>query len=294
MTDAEIAETPVVILAGGRGARFDHESQVKPKPLIEVAGKPMLGHIMDLFEAQGFKKFIILGGYLCDQINDYVATRYECRATPPGYDHITAFGNRGQKVLTHVFDTGVDATTGDRLMALALDFMLGQTVILTYGDGLADVNMRELLEHHETMKKRTDRDLPFVTLTAVQPPGRFGVLRFNDGYHLEDNDFVEGFEEKHSREWVNGGFMVVDAGAVLMYAPDSMDDLDGPCKPFESGALPRMAKNHRLAAYRHHGYWRCMDTRRDLELIEEDIRRANGLLPWRRDMMWPTEKEEQK
>lgn len=280
------ADTPVVILAGGRGARFDHESQVRPKPLIEVAGKPMLGHIMDLYEAQGFTDFIILGGYLCEQISDYVATRYDSRASVPNYDYITVFGDRGGVVKTHVFDTGLDTTTGGRLMELEVDFMPRKApYFLTYGDGLADVDLHALMAHHNEMKRRKD-DRMNVTITAVQPPGRFGVLRFaDDAYHqVEQESFVQGFEEKSTSDWINGGFMVVDRGVVPTYVPHgfSPEHDDAPLQSFEEGALTRLAKAHRLNAYRHTGYWRCMDTRRDLEQIEEDVRRVGGRLPWLR------------
>lgn len=274
------ADTPVVILAGGRGARFDHESQVRPKPLIEVAGKPILGHIMDLFEAQGFDEFIILGGYLCDQISDYVASRYECRARPR--DYITVFGNRGERVKAHVFDTGDDASTGERLYTLSADLMPVQPrFFLTYGDGLADVDLVDLLAHHDSVSRPRE---PGVTLTAVRPPGRFGVL------DLAADDAVSGFREKSAEDWINGGFMVVDRGVVTRYVPDFSDRkraFDGPHESFETGALPRLAREGHLNARRHAGYWRCMDTRRDLEQIEEDVRAAGGRLPWRRDMMAP-------
>lgn len=271
---------PVVILAGGRGARFDHESQVTPKPMIEVAGKPILGHIMDLCEAQGFDEFWILGGYKCEVIEEYLSTRYECTDTPHGYEHIRVFGGRGERVKTHLFFTGEDATTGDRLMTVAMEFKLSRPVILTYGDGLADVDLNALLVHHDRM--RVGKKLPTVTLTAVQPPGRFGVLQFDvRGDEAVQTDDVVGFEEKSRRDWINGGFMVVDPGAVMMFVPQKPGDWEsGVFESFETGALPRLANHGLLNAYRHRGYWRCMDTRRDLEQIEQDVRDAGGGLPW--------------
>jgi len=256
----------VVILAGGKGARFDHESQVKPKPLIEVAGKPILGHIMDSFEAQGFERFIVLAGYLGDQIRDYVATRYECKAQVPGYDHVSAYGNKGCPVLTHVFDTGVEATTGDRLFALVKDMMPPgpHPFVLTYGDGLADVDLRALLEFHFRVREKG----PSVTLTAVRPPGRFGILDID-----ETGERVGRFLEKSSEDWINGGFMVVDQGALLRWIPvDYEKSVQGPFESFETSALPRMAEAGRLFSYRHEGYWACMDTRRDLEEIPPEAR----------------------
>lgn len=267
----KVEDIQVVILAGGRGARFDHESQVKPKPLIEVAGKPMLGHIMDLFELQGFKKFTILGGYLVEQINDYVATRYECRANPPRYDHITVFGNKGQRVDTHVFDTGVDASTGDRLMSLSLDFMLQKPHVLTYGDGLCDVEMERVISLHEERGAE-------ITVTAVHPPGRFGMIELREQPGIWPSQ-VKSFSEKPAAGWINGGFMYVNNGVVPRFVPRTPFD-DAPFESFESGALVRAASASKLHAYQHEGYWRCMDTRRDLEQIEADVAANGGVLPW--------------
>ncbi len=280
------SRVPVVILAGGRGARFDHESQVRPKPLIEVAGKPILGHIMDLFEAQGFDDFIVLGGFKVDMIADYLATRYECRANPPRYDHITVFGNKGQPVKAHLFDTGEDASTGSRLYSLLLDFMPREArFFLTYGDGLADVDLRALLTFHNDICETTAMGDVHATVTAVRPPGRFGVMRIgNDGA-------VYDFIEKSSDDWINGGFMVLDRGVVAQYVPNhKLDQGLHEMESFEAGALPRMAKGGNLFAFEHTGYWRCMDTRRDLEQIEADVASAGGRLPWRRDMMQGGEK----
>jgi len=264
-----LADVPVVILAGGRGARFDHESQVIPKPLIEVAGKPIMGHIMDLFEAQGFHQFWVLGGYLWERLEEYLGTRYECSAAPPGYDDVRVFGQRGQRAVCHLFNSGVEASTGDRLMRLADELMLTRPVIVTYGDGLSDVDVRSLVEYH----RHWDDGRPRMTVTAVRPPGRFGVLEVEDGR-------VKSFGEKPSEGWVNGGFMVIDNGIVPGYVPRGFDD-NGPYESFESGAMARIAATGRMNVWMHDGYWRCMDTRRDLEQIEADVRAA-GRLPWLR------------
>jgi glucose-1-phosphate cytidylyltransferase len=271
---------PVVILAGGRGARFDHESQVLPKPLIEVAGKPMLGHIMDLFEAQGFNEFIILGGHMVDKVNDYVATRYECRVTPPRHEYITVFGNKGERVKTHVFDTGEDATTGDRLFSMLMDFMPhpldNPRFFLTYGDGLSDVDLNALLAFHDEYVDGNAR----MTVTAVRPPGRFGVIETHPASNI-----VSSFGEKPAGGLINGGFMVLDQGIIARYVPRVPFD-DGPFESFESGAMVRAAAAGNMRAFRHEGYWRCMDTRRDLEQIEADVKISHRILPWRKDMPW--------
>ncbi len=273
-------DVPVVILCGGRGARFDHESQVLPKPLIQVAGKPMLGHIMDLFEAQGFKKFYIAGGFKCELVAEYLQSRYECNHQ--GHSDFWVYGNKGEQVSSYLIDTGLEATTGDRLMRFEREMFLGTTHFITYGDGLCDVNLKDLYEHHMRHtahgKQATSWEVPdpTITITAVHPPGRFGTLE------IENAGLVTAFDEKPSTGWINGGFMVADAGAVLMNAGEAKFDN---CQSFESGALHRMASKGRLRAYRHEGYWACMDTRRDLETIERDVNLANGILPWRKDLM---------
>lgn len=267
-------ELPVVILAGGRGARFDHESQVTPKPLIEVAGKPILGHIMDSFEVQGFKEFWILGGYMWEKIGEYLKTRYLLSAK--ARDDIQVFGEAGQRPAAHLFDTGESATTGDRLMSLALELMLTRPVIVTYGDGLCDVDLKRLVDHH----KSTGNGKPRITVTAVHPPGRFGVIELGAGQssHVAA---VSRFGEKPADGWINGGFMVVDNGIVPRFVPRAPFD-EGPYESFESGAMVRAADQGQMSAFLHTGYWRCMDTRRDLEQIEEDVRRNGGRLPWLR------------
>lgn len=272
----------VLILCGGRGARFDHETELLPKPLIEVRGKPMLGHIMDLFEAQGFDEFLIAGGYKHGMIDAYLSSRYECRSHPHG--DLFIYGNKGQKAKTFMIDTGEEATTGDRVMRFAVEMFLNGPFFLTYGDGLCDVDLKALLRQHEEMGTNWMDSgwRPRITVTAVRPPGRFGVIDIGP---ISGN--VVGFGEKPSEGWINGGFMVVDGSPfVLKYGPLEKYGDDESIQSFESGAMVRAAKDGAMHAFQHGGYWRCMDTRRDLEQIEDDIRLANGLLPWRKDLMW--------
>ena len=282
MTDAEIAEITVVILAGGRGARFDHESHVTPKPLIKVAGEPIIQHIIDGFVAQGFKRFTVATGYLGNQVLDYFAEGNNCyRPCLGGVEFISP----SRDVSIVVVDTGLDSHTGERLWRLRPH--LKSTFILTYGDGLSDVDMRSVINFHRTLDYNASPDhpvqLPLVTLTAVNPPGRFGVLRFSGTYH----QYVRTFAEKDGVEWINGGFMVCEPAFIDEY----LEDAQFMVYQLESQALPALAKDWKLRGYRHHGYWQCMDTRRDLETIEDDVKLANGLLPWRRDMMWPEDNE---
>jgi len=287
MTDAEVAEIsvadiPVVILAGGRGARFDHESQLKPKPLIEVAGKPILQHIIDGFVAQGFKRFIVATGYLGDQIVDYFGglDEYFCNGSRFGG---TEFVHRnGSEVLT--VDTGLDSHTGERVVQLA-KHIGDKRFVLTYGDGLCDIDMRYLLQFHSSPYISAWEDhpaqLPLVTVTAVNPPGRFGVMQFNGTFR----HYVRTFSEKGNNEWISGGFMVCEPEFITKYLMDDWGTYE-----LESEALPAAADHWKMRGYRYEGYWKCMDSRRDLESIEEDVRQAGGRLPWRRDMM---ETEEQ-
>lgn len=281
---------PVVILAGGRGARFDHESQVLPKPMIEVAGKPILQHIIDGLVAQGFREFIVAGGYLWETIDAWFASIGEGPfAFGLGDVEWKQYGVEypdlcGIKVV--VADTGEDSHTGERLVRLR-ELIKSRRFVLTYGDGLSDVQMADVLAEHfrdwSEMGRTIDDQIvhhpahepPLVTLTAVNPPGRFGTLDFNPNYWHH----VRRFLEKGSDDWINGGFMVVESEFIWRY----LDDSDGSYR-LEDDALPAAAEHWRMRAYRHSGYWRCMDTRRDREQIEEDVKYAQGL-PWRRDMM---------
>lgn len=248
----DLSQIPVVILAGGRGARFDHESQVRPKPMIEVAGKPMLQHIIDGFVSQGFREFIVAAGYLGEQIAGHFGSSMERRVRAGQYD-LFKMGD----VFVTVVDTGTDSHTGLRLW-LVREQVANRRFVLTYGDGLSDVDMRAVLNQHEHSGAG-------VTLTAVRPPGRFGVVEF-DGIGT-----VCTLEEHAAVGWINGGFMVMEPEFIEQYIEGEFE--------LESTALRELGACGGLHAYRHYGFWMCMDTRRDREQIEEDIRRT-GRLPW--------------
>ncbi len=295
------ADIPVVILAGGRGARFDHESQVKPKPMIEVAGKPILQHIIDGFVAQGFREFIVATGYLGQSISDHFD--FDGRSTILAIDWRVADGRAGESkneyrggmqefyydvdgdapftpVRVKVIGTGLDSHTGERLWRLR-DVIGNSRFILTYGDGLSDVPMDDVLAQHGVTSA-------CVTMTAVRPPGRFGVVEFQKleyGHVIGDSTqysptIVTSFQEKADVGWINGGFMVCEPWFIDRYL-DSGNEL-------ESMALSKLANDGAihyerggLHAYKHEGYWRAMDSRRDLEQIESDVKLA-GRLPWLR------------
>lgn len=264
------SKVPVVIFAGGLGARFDHESQVLPKPMIEVAGKPILQHIVDSFVSQGFREFIVLTGYLAYHIDAHFAAQGQLYA--PWCYAIPRHSWSCQYGVKTVY-TGPYSHTGMRLWE-ARRFIGDRRFVLTYGDGLSDVTMSTVFERHEAS---LDSDIvghhpsvqpPVVTLTAVNPPGRFGVLRFN-GAHSNN---VRRFEEKGADQWISGGFMVCE--------PSLLSELDEGRAQLESEVLPTLADRWLLCAHRHRGYWRCMDTRRDREQIETDVAALDGRLPW--------------
>lgn len=270
MGTTDPSQIPVVILAGGRGARFDHESQVVPKPMIEVDRIPVLQHIINAFMAQGFHEFIVLTGYLGERIDGYFSrvghliSPWTYRSWNPG------IGRRLTEFTVKTVNTGLDSHTGLRIWN-ARDVIGDRRFVLTYGDGLSNVQMADVLSVHEmdTIADHPSNSRPHITLTAVNPPGRFGVLRFNGAFDRH----VRSFEEKSSRDWINGGFMVCEPELIWDGLSTGME--------LEGELLPKLASEWRLRAHRHTGYWRCMDTRRDREQIEEDVR-SHGHHPWMR------------
>lgn len=262
--------TSVLILCGGRGARFNDETERVPKPLIEVAGKPMLGHIMDLFEIQGFDEFLIAGGYRWGQLSAYLSTRYQCRAALEPDLH--GFGNKSDKMRCFLGDTGESAGTAERVGWFMDHCFMARPFFITYGDGLCDVDLDALLKYHMAWSKLSNGTYPSLTLTAVRQPSRFGLIELGDS----DGGIVRDFSEKPAEGWINGGFMVCDP-----FIDDSLaaGKFIG---SLETETMPELASLGRLRALRHEGYWRCMDTRRDLEQIEDDVRKLDGKFPWSR------------
>lgn len=247
------------ILAGGRGTRLAEETQVKPKPLVESGGKPLIWHIMQNYARFGVTEFIVLVGYKGQMIREYFANFWLNQADITfdlSYPEIQVHQTRGLPWKVSVIDTGLETMTGGRLAKLK--GLIDEDFFLTYGDGVADVNVEMLLKKHSESQS-------LATLTAVQPPARFGALDF-------DGSQVIGFREKpiDDEGWVNGGFFVL--------SPKIFDYLKGdPCS-FESDVLPRVAEQGKLSAYKHTGFWQPVDTIRDLERLEVAI--AQGALPW--------------
>jgi len=248
-----------VILAGGRGTRLSEETQVKPKPLVEASGHPLIWHIMQNYAQHGITDFIVLAGYKGQQIREYFANYWLNQAditfdlsTPDKEVHAV----RSLPWKVTVLDTGMDTNTGGRI--LKLKNLIHENFLLTYGDGVSNVNIQELINFHAASGN-------LATLTAVQPPARFGALS------LVENQ-VTNFMEKPDGDgaWVNGGFFVL--------TPEVFDFIGNDNSSFELDALPKIAEKGKLGAYKHMGFWQPVDTIRDLHRLQEAI--DKGVLPW--------------
>ena len=244
----------VVILAGGFGTRISEESHLKPKPMIEIGGQPVLWHIMKIYSAYGFHEFIICAGYKQQVIKEYFANYFLHRS-----DITFDFSNSGEMTVhSHIsepwkvtiVDTGYTTMTGGRIKRIA-PYVGDETFLLTYGDGVADIRIDEVVKFHKAHKK-------ILTLTTVNPGQRFGVLEVNK------EGLVTEFHE-------NGGFMVSE--------PELFHYIDGDQIFLEKEPLERLAEKGELAAYRHEGFWQCMDTQRDKEKLE--MMWNTGAAPWK-------------
>jgi glucose-1-phosphate cytidylyltransferase len=237
----------VVLLAGGLGTRLSEETELRPKPMVEIGGHPILWHIMKTYTYWGFNEFVILTGYKSHVIKDYFInyyTRYSDLTIDMTTNTVELHNIRNEPWKVTLLYTGSDTQTGGRLLR-AKDYLQNEQFLLTYGDGVSDVNILELVKDHEKFKKT-------VTLTAVQPVGRFGSLNINE------NGTVKSFNEKPQGDnsWINGGFFVM--------APGVFDYLtEGDATILERKPLERLAETGRLNAYKHNGFWRPMDTLRD-------------------------------
>lgn len=251
----------VAILAGGVGSRLSEETQLKPKPMVEIGGKPILWHIMMLYARYGYKDFAIALGYKGEYIKkymvDYCALNGNLKINLKTGEVETNGGYRPDWNV-ELIDTGVSTMTGGRIKRLK-PFLGESTFMLTWGDGVSDINLDRLLEFHRSHGK-------LATLTAVRPPARFG--------HLEiDGDQINEFSEKpQTREGViNGAFFVLE--------PEVFDYIEGDHTQWEREPLETLAKDGQLMAYRHDSFWQCMDTLRDKVLLEELW--ASGRAPWK-------------
>ncbi len=244
----------VLILAGGFGTRISEESDKKPKPIVEIGSHPILWHIMKIYSNYGFNDFVILLGY-----KSYVIKEYFSNYFLHENDVVFDFSKQSMEVLKKknenwkvtLVDTGLNTMTGGRILR-AKDFVNDEPFLLTYGDGLGNVNIPELLEFHKKHGKA-------VTMTTVQPEARFGGIHFND-----NEERVEKFVEKPKGEggWINGGFFVCQP-EVFEYIEKGDDTI------WEIDALEKLAKDNELYAYKHHGFWKPMDTLRDKNQLTE-------------------------
>jgi glucose-1-phosphate cytidylyltransferase len=253
-----------VILAGGLGTRLSEETQVRPKPMVEVGGHPMLWHIMNLYAHHGFRDFIVALGFKGELIKDYFLN-FHTRNSNLGIDlasgQTKVHGGSLTPWKVDLVDTGLSTQTGGRLKRL-VDWLDGDTFLLTYGDGVADVDLNALVCFHKGHRK-------LATVTAVRPPARFGGLAL-------DGDSVARFTEKPQAGdgWINGGFFVLDRRV--------LDFIDGDATLWEREPLERLAELGQLRAFRHEGFWQPMDTLRERNLLEEMW--ASGHAPWK---VWP-------
>jgi glucose-1-phosphate cytidylyltransferase len=253
----------VVILAGGHGTRLSEETGVKPKPMVEIGDKPIIWHIMKIYSAAGINDFIICLGYKGYVIKEYFAT-YSLHVSDVTFDmrnNTTEIHQNGAEPwrITLV-DTGKDTMTGGRIKRIK-KYIGDETFGLTYGDGVTDLDIRELITFHNEQKT-------LATLTAVQPPGRFGAFSLK-----RNQNIISTFKEKPQGDgaWINGGFFVLE--------PKVMDYIDGDITIWEREPMENLAQDGMLSAYKHYGYWQNMDTLRDKNVLENLW--ESGKAPWK-------------
>lgn len=253
----------VVILAGGLGTRISEESHLKPKPMIEIGGKPIIWHIMKLYSYYGLNDFIICAGYKQEVIKDYFANYYirNCDVTfdLDSPDKMIIHSNSSERWKVTVVDTGLNTMTGGRIKRIR-KYLDNEPFMLTYGDGVADIDISKLLAFHKKNKK-------MVTMTAVQPEGRFGII------DMDENELVLSFREKSKDDtgWINVGFMVCE--------PRMIDYIKDDTTSYEEEPLTKIASEGQLVCYKHQGFWQCMDTLRDKEKLEKLL--ESGKAPWK-------------
>ena len=245
----------VLILAGGRGSRLSEETIVKPKPMVEIGGKPILWHIMKIYSVHGFNEFVILCGYKGYMIKEYFANyrRHNSDFTIDMAKNTESYiTNHTEPWKVTLIDTGINTMTGGRIKK-AKDLIAGEPFMLTYGDGVSDVDIKKLTEFHKSHGKA-------ITMTSAQPKGRFGSLA------IDENEKVLSFKEKPKGDgnWVNAGFFVCQP-EVLDYIDDDEQ------RVFEQEPLENLAKNSQLYTYKHTGFWKPMDTIWDRVELEEMI-----------------------
>lgn len=256
------ATMKVVILAGGFGSRISEESHLKPKPMVEIGGKPILWHIMKIYSHYGFNEFIICLGYKSHVIKEFFADYY-LHSSDVTFDleknEMKVHNNYSEPWKVTLVETGLNTMTGGRIKRIKEYLPEDEPFMMTYGDGVSDIDLAELLEFHKKHGK-------LATITATHLDERFGVLK------IDDNQTIHEFSEKtkSTGAWINGGFMVLE--------PEVLDYIDGDETVFEKDPLENLASDGELKAYRHYGFWKCMDTKRDHDSLEEMW--AGNDAPW--------------
>jgi glucose-1-phosphate cytidylyltransferase len=253
----------LVILAGGFGTRISEESTVRPKPMVEIGGKPILWHIMKIYSAHGINDFVIAAGYKGFLIKEYFANYFLHSAditVDLRSNKLETLASAAEPWSVTIVDTGEETMTGGRLKRVR-EHVADGTFCMTYGDCVSNVDLSAEIDFHRL-------NGALATVTAIQPPGRFGALTISPG-----TDEIAGYLEKPERDsgWVNGGFFVLE--------PEVLDYIDGDPTVFEREPLERLASDGKLVAYRHTGYWQNMDTLRDRMVLEEQW--ASGSPPWK-------------
>ncbi len=251
----------VCILAGGKGSRLAEETVIKPKPMVEIGGKPIIWHIMMHYSYYGFNNFVIALGYKGEVLKKYMVEYASLNGditVNMRTGEVISHGNYSHDWTVELVDTGQETLTGGRIKRLA-PYVGNETFMLTWGDGVADINLRELLAFHKSHGK-------LATLTAVRPPARYGHLVF-DG-----NQVVEFSEKPQIGEgWINGAFFVLEPGV--------FDYIEGDHTQWEREPLERLAADGQLMAYRHESFWQCMDTLREKHILETMW--ESGKAPWK-------------
>lgn len=251
----------VVLLAGGFGTRISEESDRKPKPMIEIGGKPILWHIMKIYSSYGFNDFVVCAGYKSYVVKEYFSN-YFLHMSDVTFDmsnnRMTVHAQKAEPWKVTIIDTGLETMTGGRIKRIR-EYIGDEPFMVTYGDGVADVDIGKLLAYHREHGR-------VGTMTAVQPAGRFGALQ------LGDDNTVLAFKEKPKGDgsWINGGFFV--------FNKDIFDYIDGDDTVFEKEPLECLSKKGELVVYKHEGFWQPMDTLRDKQKLEELW--DSGRAPW--------------
>lgn len=254
----------VVILAGGFGSRISEKTHSIPKPMIEIGGKPIIVHIMERYIRYGYTDFLIALGYKGEIIKQYFAN-YHLMSSDFEVDLSSGIIkkniNKGASCKVTLVDTGLETMTGGRLNRLR-NYLSNERFFLTYGDGLSNINISNLLEHHIKSSK-------LLTMSIVRPPARFGVLEINN------KNILTKFEEKPQLNsgWINGGFFVVE--------PNFLEYCKSDHEMLEREPINRALKNNEISAFKHFGFWKCMDTLRDKNELEKIF--CNGEVPWLKD-----------